>query len=211
MSIRKPPSLLVNPQYIDLPSGTVLHRVHKSTFSTSEFNPGRGSPTRFASFADDTGTTVPSLYAASTVRAAIHETISCDIPASARLRTVLKQNVLIRTHSEIKTVRRLKLVELRDVTLGNSGISRRELISSSSALYHQTVKWAHAIHRDVSDAEGLVWTSNQCDPDNADLSFGDRVDESDFAAMHLRDGALDKSFLNDVRSEGRLRGITLTV
>ena len=119
--------------------------------------------------------------------------------------------VFIRTHSVLRTNRDLQLVELRNVTLGAWGISRRELIMSSPALYGQTVLWAKAIHRDIPDADGLVWTSNQCDPDDVCLFFGDRVAESDFTAVLARDGATDNSFLEDVLVEGRLRGITLTV
>ena len=79
------------------------------------------------------------------------------------------------------------------------------------SLYGQTVLWAKAIHRDIPDADGLAWTSSQCDPDDACLFFGDRVVESDFAAVFSRDGATDKSLLKDVGAEGRLRGITLTI
>ena len=124
----------------------------------------------------------------------------------------MRRNELrIRTHSELRTNRTLQLVELRNVTLGKWGISRTELITSSPALYGQTVLWARAIHGDIPDADGLVWTSNQCDPDDVCLVFGDRVFESDFTAVLSRDGATDKSLLRDVRFEGRLRGITLTI
>ena len=116
-----------------------------------------------------------------------------------------------RTHSGLRTNRTLRLVELRNVTLGNWSISGRELITSSPALYGQTVLWAKAIHEDIPDADGLVWTSNQCDPDDVCLFFGDPVAESDFTAVLSRDGATDKSFLKDVRVEGRRRGITLTI
>ena len=136
---------------------------------------------------------------------------SHDIPANARIRTVRLNDVHIRTHSELATNRDLRLVELRNVTSGHWSISRRDLISSSPALYGQTVLWAAAVHRDIPDADGLVWTSNQCDPDDACLFFGDRVDESDFTAVRSRDGASDKLFVQDVRDEGRRRGIALTI
>ena len=211
MAIRSPPSPLTNPQYYVLPRGSDLHRVHRTTFGPAEFNPGRGGQTRFAPFIDAGGTPVPSLYASATLPAAIHETIFHDVPANARTKTVRLKELYIRTHSGLRTNRTLRLVELRNVTLGNWGISRRELITSSPALYGQTVLWAKAIHRDIPDADGLVWTSNQCDPDDVCLFFGDRVVESDFAAVLSRDGAIDKSFLKDVRDEDRLRGITLTI
>ena len=154
---------------------------------------------------------MPTLYASATLPAAIHETIFHDIPANAETKTARLDEVFIRTHSKLRTNRALQLVVLRNVTLGNRGISRRDLITSGPALYGQTVLWAEAIHRDIPDADGLVWTSNQCDPDDAYLFFGDRVKESDFTAVLSRDGGTDRSLLRDVREEGRLRGITLTI
>ena len=101
--------------------------------------------------------------------------------------------------------------ERRNVTLGLWSISSRDLISSIAALYGRTVLSAAAIHREIPATDGLVWTSNQCDPDDACLFFGDRVHESDFPAVWSRDGAGDKSFVKDVRDEGRRRGIALTI
>ncbi|MDE0521189.1 MAG: RES family NAD+ phosphorylase [Boseongicola sp.] len=211
MAILSPLSPLTNPHYHVLPGGSDLHRVHRTTFRPAEFNPGKGGPTRFAPFTDATGTPVPSLYASATLAAAIHETIFHDVPANAKTKTVRLGEVYIRAHSRLRTNRDLRLVELRNVTLGAWGISRQDLIASSPALYGQTVLWAKAIHRDFPDADGLAWTSNQCDPDDACLFFGDRVVEIDFTAVLSRDGATDKSFLQDVMVEGRLRGITLTI
>ena len=105
----------------------------------------------------------------------------------------------------------MRLVELLNVSLGNWGISRWELITSSPAPYGRTVLWAMAIHGDIPDASGLVWTSNQCDPDDVCLFFADRVVEGDFTAFLSRDGATDKSLLKDVRVEARLQGITLKI
>ena len=133
MTIRKPPSPLTHPQFSVLPSGTALHRVHRTTWRAAEFNPGLGGPTRFAPFNDRTGAPVPSLYASATLRAAIHETIFHDIPADARTKTVRLNEVHVRTHSELLTNRDLRLVELRNVTLGKWGISRRDLNSSGPA------------------------------------------------------------------------------
>ena len=211
MTIKRPPSPLTAPTYKTVPKGRTLHRVHQTAYRAAEFNPGLGGKTRFAPFDDPSGHPVPSLYAGSTLQAAIHETIFHDIPANAKLKTVPKQNVLLRTHSKIKTDRKLKLVELRNVTLGKWGISRRDLIASSPKLYAETVLWAAAIHNDFPTAEGLIWTSNQCDPDDAYLFFGDRVGEADFSLVASRDGATDKSLQRDVRKEGRRRGIILTV
>ena len=210
MTIRQPPAPLVGPRYEVLRRGTILHRVHLTTYRAAEFNPGLGGPTRFAPFNDGAGTVVPSLYASATLRAAIHETIFHDVPADAATRTVRLREIHIRTHSKIELVRDLRLVALRNPTLGRWGISRNELISSSPAQYGHTALWAAAVHRDFANADGLVWTSNQCDPDDACLLFGDRVAETDFTVRGTRDGMSDKSFLRDVWDEGRQRGIILT-
>ena len=130
-TIPKPPSPLTEPEVTVLPNGTELHRVHNSLFGAAQFNPGRGSRTRFAPFNDCAGMPVPSLYASDTLRAAIHETIFHDIPAGDKGKTVRLANVEEKTHSELSTLRDLRLVELRNVTLSRWSISRRDLISSS--------------------------------------------------------------------------------
>ena len=211
MAIRRPPVPFPAPDYTRIPQGTVLHRVHQTTYRAAGFNPGLGRPTRFAPFNDSAGRIVPSLYVSSTLRAAIHETIFHDIPANAATKTVRVKEIRLRTHSEIELVRDLRLVELRNPILGRWGVSRNELISSSPATYGRTVLWAKAVHRDFRAADGLVWTSNQCDPDAACLFFAGRVKETDFTVRGSRDGVTDKSFLVDVREEGHSRGIVLTV
>ena len=150
-----------------------------------------------------------SLYASAALRAAIHETIFHDVPPNATIKTVPLNDVRIRTHSELLTNRNLQLVELRNVPLNKRGISRTELISTGPDLYDRTVLWAAAIYRDVRDADGLVWTSNQCNPDDACLFFGDLVGECDFTAIRSRNGGSNESFVRDVRVEGWRPGITL--
>ena len=75
----------------------------------------------------------------------------------------------------------------------------------------EAARWAEAIHHQYPEVEGLIWTSNQCDPDTAYLFFGDRVASTDFRVVRVRDGRLDAGFLSDVRQAGRRSGITITV
>ena len=127
MAIRRPPSPITSPQFTVLSPGTELHRVHRTAFRPAEFNPGAGGRTRFAPFSDSAGAPVPSLYAGATLRAAIHETILHDVPASAAIKTVRLNEVHVRTHSALRTNRGLRLVELRNVTLATpSGGRSRE-------------------------------------------------------------------------------------
>lgn len=211
MTIKKPPSTLPPPSYFTIAKDTSLHRVHKTKYQFNEFNDGNGAISRFAHFSNPSGITISSLYAAATMQSAIHETIFHDIPANQRSKTVPKRNIYELTHSVLKNNRKLKLVELRNATLGRWGISRRDLIETSPKLYNETVLWAEAIYNNFPDAEGLVWTSRQSDPDDTYLFFGDRVSEGDFTRTSFRDGASDKSFLSDVTAEGDARGITITI
>ena len=210
MTIKKPPTPLADATYKLLRKGKILHRIHNKGYGFAQFNPGKGSRrTRFAPFEDVSGNLIPSLYATSTLRSSIHETIFHNTRADATNKTIRIEEIHNRMHSEIRTKRTLKLVELRNPTLNNWGIEQVALIGSDRELYHKTALWAAAIYNDFPEAEGLIWTSRQCDPDDAMLFFGGRVDEDDFELISSRDGD-DESFKRDVRQEGKKRGITVT-
>jgi hypothetical protein len=211
MAIRKPPARLAAPAIITLAAGTLLERVHDRNHAANSFNPCQGAPTRFAPVYDTKGDCVPSLYAAGTLEAAIYETIFHDVPVTARRKTVPRTLVQSRTHGRLQVLRNLRLVSLRGPDLRRWRISRNSLITTSPKLYRGTARWAEAIHHRFPDAEGLLWTSNQCDPDTAYLFFGDRVAPRDFDILEARDGMADESFLSDVRLSGRRSGITIAV
>ncbi len=107
---------ITNPHFAYLPLDTLLHRVHRTAYRATEFNPGNGGRTRFAPFYDVARTPVPTFCAGANLAAAIHETLFHDTPANARIMTVRLNEVYIRTHSELRTKRDLQIVELRDVT-----------------------------------------------------------------------------------------------
>ncbi len=46
--------------------------------------------------------------------------------------------------------------------------------------------------------EGLIWTSNQCDPDDAIMFFGNRVSSEVFDTLEVRLGDSNSSFRNDI-------------
>lgn len=211
MAIKAPPVPLSTPNYVTLSAGATVHRVHLTTFSGNAFNPCQGGQTRFAPIADKSGKCVPSLYAGATVESAFYETIFHDVPAKARLKTIPKSGVVNRSHSTMTLNRKLKLVNLRAADLKKWGIKREQLIGCSAKLYGKTADWARAIHHGFSKADGLCWTSNQCDPDTAYLFFGDRVASSDLTVLSSRDGNRDPSFLVDARQAGRRGGIIITL
>ena len=209
MTIKKPPSPLTDATYEPLRKGRILHRIYHRGYGFAEFNPGKGRRTRFAPFYDVSGNPIPSLYATSSLPSAIHETIFHNIPANDKKKIIRMQDIHVQIHAKFRVKRTLNLVGLRNPSLNNWGIKQTDLIGSSSKLYRETALWAAAIYNDFPQAEGLIWTSRQCDPDDAILFFGGRVNEDDFELISSRDGA-DKSFKRDVRQEGKKRGITVT-
>ena len=188
-----------------------MHRVHDRNFAANDFNPCKGSPTRFAPVYDAAGECIPSLYAADTLEAAIHETIFHDVPAVAKRKTVPRTLVQSRAHARLELLRDLRLVSLRGPDLRRWRIARSLLIGASPKLYAETARWASAVHHQFPEVHGLLWTSNQCDPDTAYLFFGDRVKPENFSITDARDGLFDPSFLSDVRRAGRRCGVTITV
>ena len=210
MSIRKPPATLAEPNVVTLNAGALVHRVHDRNYGANAFNPCKGSPTRFAPVYDEEGECVPSLYAAETLEAAIHETIFHDVPVKAKSKTVPRTLVQSRAHARLEVLRDLRLVSLRGPDLRRWRIGRNSLIATSPKLYSETARWASAIHHQFPDAQGLCWTSNQCDPDTAYLFFGNRVAPEDFRTL-ASDGLVDPTLLSDVRQAGLRCRITITV
>ena len=211
MSIRKPPATLAEPNVVTLNAGALVHRVHDRNYGANAFNPCKGSPTRFAPVYDEEGECVPSLYAAETLEAAIHETIFHDVPVKAKSKTVPRTLVQSRAHARLEVLRDLRLVSLRGPDLRRWRIGRNSLIATSPKLYSETARWASAIHHQFPDAQGLFWTSNQCDPDTAYLFFGNRVAPEDFRTLYASDGLVDPTLLSDVRQAGLRCRITITV
>ena len=211
MTIRKPPAALSEPNVVRLEAGALVHRVHDRNYGGSVFNPCKGSSTRFAPVYDAAGECVPSHYAADTLEAAIHETIFHDVPAAAKRKTVPRTLVQSRAHAQLEVLRDLRLASLRGPDLRRWRIGRNSLLATSPKLYPETARWASAIHHRFPDVQGLLWTSNQCDPHTAYLFFGDRVNPEDFSITDARDGLSDTTFLSDVRLSGLRCGITITV
>ena len=206
-----PPATALRPNTITLPKGTVLHRVHASQFTGNQFNPCKGGSTRFAPIFDVQGNCIPSLYAGSTLPSAIYETIFHDIPADAPIKTVSIFAITARSHSTLQVVRDLTLAELRAPDLKKLGLRPDQLTAAPPTDYVQTAAWAAALHAQNTGIDGLVWTSNQCDPDSAFLFFGGRVVNTDFTVAATRDGASDLGLLADVHTVGMRAGITLTL
>ena len=140
-----------------------------------------------------------------------HETIFHDIPVTAGRKTVPRTLIQSRAHGRLQVRRDLQLASLCGPDLRRWRVSRNSLITTSPSLYRNTARWAQAIHHQFPDVDGLLWTSNQCDPDTAYLFFGDRVVAGDLGIVQARDGINDVTFLANVRQAGQRSGISITV
>ena len=177
----------------------MVHRIHLTRFASTSFNPCLGRPTRFAPIQDLHGICVPSLYAGSNLESVAFEILFHDVGTRGEIKTVPKRSLTERTHSASQTKRDLILAKLFALDVKPWQISRQSLIGTSPALYDATALWAEAIHHQFPTFDGLVWTSNQCDPEQACLFYGDRVAETDFDVVFARDGTSDADFLTDTR------------
>ncbi|GGK23614.1 RES family NAD+ phosphorylase [Salinarimonas ramus] len=204
-----PPADLAAPNTVRVAAESRFHRIHLSRFEGASFNPCLGRPTRFAPIVDREGCCVPSLYAATTLEAAIFESLFHDIPASSGFRTVPLHDARDRSHTELMTTRTLVLAELRTPDLAKWGLTHRELVSAPANMYEMTAQWAQALHWRFTDLDGLLWTSNRCDPASALVLFGDRAADA-VAVVSSRRAADDDSLLSDMRAAGARAGITLT-
>lgn len=109
------------------------------------------------------------------------ETVFHDVPYAPGLKTLSKNSHVIgRFRSTIRSPRDLRLINLSAIPLRKLGISRSGLIDTDASEYPLTRQWALAFHEQNPEAEGLIWTSRQADPERAIVLFGDRLNSFSF-------------------------------
>lgn len=208
--IPTPPTNLSSPNTETLKVGEELVRIHLTAYGASSFNPCGGSPTRFAPINDKHGACVPSLYATTNVEAAAFETIFHDV-LPGPLASVSGHMLDLRSASVLRLNRDLNIARLHAPDLRKWGLHPRDLSAAPSSEYDRTARWAEAIHHQFSDIDGLVWTSNQCDPSRCFLFFGDRVKDADFQCISSVDLGAASVERNAVKSAARRAGITISI
>lgn len=162
-----------------LAPGALLYRILSAHGGRTvvDFNPGYGSPTRFAFFPDEQGQTVPILYAAESATASICESLLRDVPAEGGplQRAVYEDAVL----AGLRPTRQLALASFKGTGLRALGTTHGEVTSTAPERYHQTVLWAKAAH--TAGFDGVAWMSHRCNDTVAVALFGDRVLAGDLA------------------------------
>jgi hypothetical protein len=61
-------------------AGERMHRVHETIYTVDQFNPSSKGNARFSPIHDPSGSVIPTLYAATTPRGALMESVFRDIP-----------------------------------------------------------------------------------------------------------------------------------
>jgi hypothetical protein len=195
-----PPATFAAINRVKLPVATELHRIHNSSFASNTFNPCLGRPSRFAPLLRSDGTCIPTMYAATTLECAVHETLFHEIQHDAEHKSVRFNDIEKYDYAIIQPQRALALAGLFEPDLNKWGLTRRQLIDTFPADYEATAKWAIALHDAFSDIDGLVWTSRRCDPASAYLLFDDRVPSHQLAPVHEARISKSNALLLQIRS-----------
>lgn len=210
ISVPEPPSpIALAPNIYSWRAGDPLHRVWNKKFAANAFNPGVGAPTRFAPIKTMEGRAIPTLYAGSTLECAFFERIFHDVRLEPQaMRTVHVNKIEDLLAGTIVPGRVLNLAQLFRPDLERWGLKRSELVHSEADAYNATAKWAAALHRDFAHLDGLIWTSNRCDPALAVVLFGDRCEEfilTDDPGEEILHSAQLLKLLNDCAERANIR------
>lgn len=175
----------------------IWYRVHDldprtGKYTAAAFNDsGRGNA-RFSPLRrPDSGDVIPTIYAASTMRGAIMETVLHDVPvpASGYIHDI-ERDLVSNLHMSSIEVQELRLVNLTSTGLRAAGLKHSDLFDDDKLDYPRTRERAAWFWAQYPDAQGLVWVSKQDNQSKAVMLFGDRMSEpiADLdSSSHIRD------------------------
>jgi hypothetical protein len=176
-----PPSGVLDATLVDWGSGRTMHRVHGAAYAANLFNPSPTGNARFSPIRDEAGAVIPTLYAATTPRGALMETIFHDVPYKPGFKRVSTSRMAGKLHSTIAFHVDFRLVDLSRVALRKLGVAPSHLIDTTKARYAETRRWVETLYAQYPKAQGLRWTCRQDDRSQAVVLFGTRVQPSDIA------------------------------
>lgn len=163
-----------------LRAGTAHFRCYETRWGYDEFNPGYGD-SRFAPFdAAATGIRVPAMYTAEDEAAALLETVFHEAHHESD-RHIYEKDLRERAVVHFTVPRDVWLADLRDGALHSVGLSRDEIVSTSSEHYPCTRRVARELHArriDGRPVQGVLWHSRQAElraapPAEVCVIFGD--------------------------------------
>lgn len=160
-------------------SGQTMYRVHDAIYAVDQFNPSPKGNARFSPILDSSGKVIPTLYAATTPRGALMESVFRDVPYRTGFKHVDAKRLEGRVCSMIVFQTDFLLHDLSKVALRGLGIPPRQLIDTTKAHYPATRGWAEQVYAAHSHIQGLLWSSRQDDRALAVVLFGSRVKATD--------------------------------
>ena len=152
-----------------------LWRVHAQVHGPAGFNSTNQGNARFSPV-EHAGAIISTLYAATSVQAALMETVLHDapVPSAGFILTLGRANDPRRI-SRLLTAMPVRLADLSTVGLRRLGISRADVIDSDKTHYPVTRQLATWIYATCPDVHGLAWTSRQDDSAQAIVLFESRL------------------------------------
>lgn len=123
-------------------SGETMYRVHDAIYAVDQFNPSSKGNARFSPIHDSRGNVIPTLYAATTARGALMESVFRDVPYRAGFKHVDAERLEGKACSTLLFQTDFQLLDLSKVALRGLGIPPRQLIDTTKAHYPATRAWA---------------------------------------------------------------------
>ena len=160
-------------------SGQTMYRVHEAIYAVDQFNPSPKGNARFSPIFDPSGNVIPTLYAATTPRGALMESVFRDVPYRTGFKHVDAKRVEAKVCSTLLFQTDFQLLDLSKVALRGLGISPRQLIDTTKAHYPSTRGWAERVYAAHPLIQGLLWSSRQDDRALAVVLFGSRLKVTD--------------------------------
>jgi hypothetical protein len=152
-----------------------LWRVYPQVHGPAGFNGTNRGNARFSPI-EHAGAIIPTLYAATSVQAALMETVLHDAPIpSAGFIQTLEPATDTRRISRLQSTTPLTLADLSTVGLRRLGISRSDVVDSDKTAYSVTRQLATWVYVTCPDVQGLTWTSRQDDSAQAIMLFEPRL------------------------------------
>ena len=160
-------------------AGAAMYRVHETIYAADQFNPSPKGNARFSPIRDPSGSVIPTLYAATTPRGALMESVFRDIPYRAGFKNVDAKRLESKLCSTLRFRTNFHLLDLSRVALRGLGIQPRQLIDTTKDHYPVTRTWAEQVYAAHPELQGFLWSSRQDDRALAVVLFGSRVEASD--------------------------------
>jgi hypothetical protein len=203
-----PPTVPAKVKLTPWGAGTTMYRVHETIYTADQFNPSPKGNARFSPILDPSGNVIPTLYAATTPRGALMESVFRDVPFRTGFKHIDRKRLEGRVCSTLLFQTNFQLLDLSKVALRGLGIPPRRLIDTTKAHYPLTRRWAEQVYAAHAKAQGFLWSSRQDDRSLAVVLFGSRVQPSDlldgrFSRPLIRNG-VPEDFVLDLATELRV-------